>query len=391
MNAENTTSTTGNTEVKSKNPTTKPQANTNKQKSGGALLGFFVFLTFLLAIAGIGAGYYVWQQTQQQLQVAESERQALEHALSTLDENPRMQKISGGLSKKIASTNSKVQQLGKNITSLSSEQKRLASVVQDTSDIVSRSQAGWMLKEVEHVLRMSQHRLLLDRDFTGALAGLKAADQRLNDINDVRLIPIRKSIAKQTQTLNQFPHPDYTGLQLQLDNIMAQLKSGLVKQAEQVAHTDVDADKKQPPVSTENSEQTQPFDANKLWEMSKSFIVDTFDKAKSTVSDSVNVTRGEQKIALFIEEQEKKRSYDFLRNKLLGAKYSVSTRDDMAFHQQLNAALAWLENNDQFTNRASLSKEISAMNKHNLMPALPDISEPSILLAKYVNTLKDEK
>jgi len=247
-----------------------------------------------------------------------------------------------------------------------------------------------MLKEVEHVMRMSQYRLLLDRDFDGALAGLNAADQRLNDINDVRLIPIRQSIAKQTQTLQQFPHPDYTGLQLQLDNIIAQLKDGLIKQASQVVQVS-EANEQQQTSPQVSEEETQPLDAKRIWQISKTFILETVDKVKAALSDSVNITHGEQKIALFIEEQEKKRAYDFLRNKLLGAKYSVSTRDDTAFHQQLNAALAWLENNNQFTNGDSLIKEITDLNKTNLTPVLPDISEPSILLAKYMDTLKDKK
>lgn len=387
-------STKGDAEPNTTKPPAKPAANTNKQKSGGALLGFFLFLTFLIAVAGIGAGYYVWQQTQKQLQAAEVERNALEHALGTLDENPRIQKFSRSFNKKIEQTNSNISTLANQVKSIDGEQKRLAGVVDDTSDIVSRGQNGWMLKEVEHVLRMSQHRLLLDRDFDGALAGLKAADQRLNDIHDVRLIPIRKSIAKQTRTLNQFPHPDYTGIQLQLDNTMAALKNGLLKEAAQQSVADTQPNK--PPSmpaqeETDTNTENKPFDTEKLLSLSKQFFLDTIDKAKNTLSDSVNVTRGDQKIALFIEEQEKKRAYDFLNNKLLGAKYSVSTRDDSAFHQQLNAASAWLESNDQFSNQTYLTKEINQLNEHNLMPALPDISEPSTLLAKHMNSLKDKK
>lgn len=392
-------STQGDSDPKSKIPPTKPpqkkpQANANKQKSGGAVLGFFVFLTFFLAVAAIGATYYVWQQTQQQLQAADVKRQALEHALSTLDENPRIQKLNRNVNKKIDDTNSQMQKIGKQLNSVSKEQKRISANVQDTNEVLDRSQVGWMLKEIEHVLRMSQHRLLLDRDFDGSLAGLKAADQRLNDINDVRLIPIRQSIAKQTRTLNQFPHPDYTGMQLQLDNLIDGLKHGLLKQAGDIKENSASSTSKpktHQADGSDNIEQPEPFDARQFWEMSKKFANDTGDKVKSALSDSVHITRGEQKIALFIEEQEKKRAYDFLRNKLLGAKYSVSTRDDLAFHQQLNAALAWLENNDQFTNGDALAKDIKTLNKNNLMPALPDISEPSVLLAKHMDTLKDKK
>jgi len=264
-------------------------------------------------------------------------------------------------------------------------------VLDDTNDIVSRGQNGWMLKEVEHVLRMSQYRLLLDRDFDGALTGLKAANQRLNDINDVRLIPIRQSISKQIQALNQFPHPDYTGIQLQIDYTIAELKNGLLKQSTQNTADNQEITSTEMPASEDTPANDKPFDKEKFLALGKQFILDTIENTKSALSDSVNVTHGEQKIALFIEEQEKKRAYDFLHNKLLSAKYCVSTRDDIAFHQQLNAAQAWLENNDQFTNQNSLIEEINQLNANNLMPALPDISQPSILLAKHMNSLKEEK
>lgn len=387
-------STQGDTDPKTKTSPPKPQANTNKQKSGGAVLGFFVFLTFLLAIAGIGAGYYVWQQIQQQFEEAEVERKALEHALSTLDENPRIKKFSHSVSKKIEETNTKVKEIDTVLNSVSKQQEHLSETVKTTDDLLDRSQTGWMLREIEHVLRMSQHRLLLDRDFDGALAGLKAADQRLNEIDNFRLVPIRQSIAKQTRALNQFPHPDYTGIQLQLDSTIDQLKHGLLKQANDIqttAKSSTKTNSKQEVDVNEQVKQPEPFNAREFWETSKKLANEASDKVKAALSDSVHVTRGEQKIALFIEEQEKKRAYDFLRNKLLGAKYSVSTRDDNSFHQQLNAALAWLDNNDQFTNGDALSKEIKELNKVNLMPALPDISEPSVILAKYMNTLKDKK
>lgn len=383
--------TKGDTEPKTTKPPAKPEANSNKQKSGNALLGLFVFLTFLLAVAGIGAGYYVWQQTQLQLQATKAEFKALEHELSIVDENPRIQQFSRSFGQKIEATNSSLKNLSKSIQSITNEQTRLNAAVQETSDVVNRGQKDWMLKEVDHVLRMSQHRLLLDRDFASALAGLNAADNRLNDINDVRLIPVRQSISRQIQALNQFPHPDYVGIQLKLDNVMANLKNSVLKQIS----TQIAEDKSSESGSDSNSEiiatSNEPFDWQKVLQISKQFVFSVYDKTKAALSDSINITRGEQKIALFIEEQEKKRAYDFLRNKLLGAKYAVSTHDDLAFHQQLSAASAWLENNDQFSGQASLAQEIEQLNKINLMPSLPDISEPSILLAKHVDSFKDKK
>ncbi len=380
----------GATEPNNTNPPSnnKPPANKNKSKSSGALLGFFVFLTFVLAIGGIGAGYYFWQQLKQDLDAAQTERKALEHALSTLDENPRLQKYKRTFNKQFEQTSEEIETITEQLNQLDANQEQISKSVQTTSDIVTRSQTGWMLKEVEHVLRMAQHRLLLDRDFQGALLGLKAADDRLKEINDVRLIPVRESIAQQTQVLKQYPHPDYVGIQLQLDNTIAQLRTGLLKQASNAAQAE---SVEQPPAKTLSKQEALVMDAKKLWQTITDFMQDTIRRAKATLNESVRVTHGQQKIAIFIEEQEKKRAYDFLRQKLLGAKYAVSTRDNLSFHQQLNAALAWLENNDEFINKDSLITEIKSLEENDLLPELPDISEPSILLTRYMADFKEQQ
>ena len=380
-------STKGDAPKTTKPQTTKPVANKNQQRTGGAILSFFVFVTFILAVGGIGAGYYYWQKLEQTLNSAEIERQSLKHALSTVDENPRFQKLSRDLNKKVDNNSGKLKDLQDSVKVLQADQKQIQTKVVQTNDLVSRGQTEWRLNEVEHILRMSQYRLLLDRDISSAITGLKVADSGLKDINDVRLIPIRTSISKQIQTLKTFPRPDYVGIQLELDNIIAQLKSGLIKQTKEVAE--------QKPEKAESSKKEKPekfeFNFKEIWQKTKTFFQGLYEKSKAYINDSIEVTHGEQKVAVFIEQQEKKRAYEFLRLKLLAAKYSVSTRDDNAYHQQLNAAIGWLENNDDFTNKADLIKEIKQLNKIDLTPELPDISQPSLLLAKYVEMVRKQR
>ena len=370
--------------------TSKPVANTNKQKTGNAVLGFFVFLTFIIAVGGIGAGYYYWQQLEQVLNSAEVERQSLKHAISTVDENPRFQKLSRQLNKEVDSNSKALKGLQDSVRVLQSDQEQLQASINNVSELMSRSQDQWRLNEVEHILRMSQYRLLLDRDIPSAIAGLKLADTGLKEINDVRLIPIRTSISKQIQNLTNFPHPDYVGIQLELDNTIARLKSGLIKQAGEVSQRSAKKPETGGQEKTHDSE-AHGFDAKAAWLKVKVFFGDMYIKLRNYVNESVEVTHGEHKVAVFIEQQEKKRAYEFLRMKLLAAKYSVSTKDDDAYHQQLNAAIGWLENNEDFTNKAELLREIKALNKIDLAPELPDISQPSLLLAKYIEKSREQK
>jgi uroporphyrin-3 C-methyltransferase len=367
-----------------KKPVTKPSANSSSK--GNGFLTFFVLIIFLLVIGGLGAGYYFWELIQKDLQTARTERAELKNAFAALDKNPAIKKMFTGVEKQIKSTKHDLLDLNDQFSSLEEEHQRISEIATATSETVNRGQIGWMLHEVQHVLRMAQHRLLLDRDIKGALAGLDAADQRLSQIDDLRLIPIRKSIANQILALQEYSHPDYIGLQLKLDNAIASLRTGLVSSPKPATESATPTEDNATEAAPHAEESTTP-----PAEVALNYVKDTFDKAKAAFNKTVKVTHGEQQISLYIEEQEKKRAYEFLRQKLLGAKYAISTRDDSSFHKQLGAALAWLESNETaFTNKQKLLNEITSINKIDLLPELPDISEPSSLMEIYIANHKEK-
>lgn len=370
-------------QIKPSDNKTKPPKKAEKSKSGLGLVVFLLLLTFVIAISGIAGGYYVWQQIQTELSAAKEQRNSLESAVASIDQNPKIKKITGGFNSKLKSTQNDVAKLNDQVDTINEEQQRLGDVVTRTSDTINRGEVGWMLSEVQYVLRLAQHRLLLDRDFEGATLGLTAADERLNAIKDVRLIPVRQAIAKQIQALRDFPHPDYVGMQLKLDNSMSALRSGLVN---------LPKDKKNPKhKDTETEEEVASKGEENFSELTLAYVKGTLDKAKSAFNETYKVTHGEQQISLFIEEQEKKRAYEFLRQKLLGAKYAVSTRDEQSFQKQLNAASSWLESSDEFANKKQLLDDINQLKKTRLLPELPDISQPSSLLEVYIANRKENK
>lgn len=362
-----------------------PSANKNTPGRGNGLLTFFVLIIFLLLMGGLGAGYYFWELMQNDLRIAQAERAELKNSFGELDKNPAIKKISQSLDSQMKSAKHDLVELNDQFSVLEEEQQRLSELATANSETLNRGQIGWMLHEVQHVLRMAQHRLLLDRDIKGALAGLDAADQRLSQIDDVRLIPIRKSIANQVRALQEYSHPDYIGLQLKLDNAIASLRSGLVS---------IPKTTSKPAPAEEGITTAEPAtgstDAPPA-EIALEYVKNTFDKAKAAFNKTVKVTHGEQQISLYIEEQEKKRAYEFLRQKLLGAKYAVSTRDDLSFHKQLGAANAWLNSNETaFSNKQKLRDEITSINKIDLLPELPDISEPSSMMEIYIANHKEK-
>lgn len=356
----------------------KPQAPKQKQvkKSGSGGGRFFIdliaLLALLLACATSGLGYYAWLELGKRLDQAAVDRQSIAHEVATIDENAKLQSFKKQVQNNVSTMGQQLAALSKQIEQQTNIQEKISRSTQETIAYVNRNQLGWGLKETEHVLRMANHRLSIERDVAGTITALNAASSRLHELNDERLLSVRESISKQTGKLRNFPYPDWVGISLQLDNVLAGLKQKLIKDVKQ-RHNE----------SQTNSVENDHDDEQKSgW---KKLIEDI----KNSISDSVKITHEEQTLKLFISQQEKQRAYEFLRMKLLGAKYAVGSRDDESYHRELEAALVWLESTASLNNSIDLIHELQKLSSLKLKPELPDITEPSLLLHEIMETIEN--
>jgi len=356
----------------------KPQAPQQKQvkKSGSSggrfFIGLIALLALLLAGAASGLGYYAWLELNKRLDQAGVDRQSIAHEVATIDENAKLQSFKKQVQNNVSTMNQKLATLSKQIEQQTKLQEKISRSTQETIAYVNRNQLGWGLKEAEHVLRMANHRLRIERDVAGTITALNAASSRLHELNDERLLPVRESISKQTGKLKNFPYPDWVGISLQLDNVLTGLKQKLIKDVKQ-KHNESQT------ISTDNARDDEQ----------KSGWKKLIEDIKYSISDSVKITHEEQTLKLFISQQEKQRAYEFLRMKLLGAKYAVASHDDESYHRELEAALAWLESADSLNNGSDLINELQELSNLNLEPELPDITEPSLLLLEAIETIEN--
>ncbi|MEJ2114904.1 MAG: uroporphyrinogen-III C-methyltransferase [Gammaproteobacteria bacterium] len=356
-------------------PNNKPAEITAPKSSSGSGGRFFIGLVSLLALllsgAGIAAGYKAWLELSKRIDQATVDRQSIAHEVATIDESTKLQNFKAEIENNISSIKQSVSELSNQVENQAAAQKDIELAAQETLQHVNRSQLGWGLKEIEHVLRMANHRLRIERDIQGTITALKAASSRLHELNDPRLLPVRESVSKQVGKLKNFPYPDWVGISLQLDNILAGLKQTIIKNAKQRQE--------------KNSEETNTDDNEKELSGWGKLI----DGVKSSINDSIKITREEQQLKIFISEQESQHAYEFLRTKLLGAKYAVASRDDDAYHQELEAALAWLKSTDTLENKRDVIEDLSELNNINLEPALPDITEANTLLNEIMETINN--
>lgn len=353
-------------------PASKPPKTKKPSGGGRFFIALIAFLALLLAAAGIGLGYYAWLELNKRFDQAAVDRQSIAHDVATIDENAKLQSFKRQMQENVAAMNQQLLDLSKQVEQQTNLQESVSQSIQAIHTHVNRSRLSWGLKEAEHVLRMANHRLRIERDVAGSITALNAADSRLHELNDQRLLPVRESISKQVGKLKNFPYPDWVGISLQLDSILAGLRQSLI----------ADAKQQREELPQENTHDINDDEEKTGWGK-------LLEDVKSSINDSIKITREEQKLKLFISQQEKQRAYEFLRLRLLGAKYAVASRDDESYHRELEAALAWLENTDSLNNSNALIDELQELHEINLEPELPDISAPNVILVETMETLEN--
>lgn len=82
---------------------------------------------------------------------------------------------------------------------------------------------AWLLAEAEHYLRIANAQLGLAGDVDVAQTALGLADDALRELNDPRLMPVRKLLADEISALRAVPRPDTEGIVLSLGTLASSL------------------------------------------------------------------------------------------------------------------------------------------------------------------------
>ena len=126
----------------------------------------------------------------------------------------------------------------------------------------------------------------------------------------------------------------------------------------------------------------------------RSFLEETMDRAKTMLNQNVKLRQHTQTPLSFSAEQELTFSFQLIQEKLVTAKFAVSSRNDALFKQQLESAIDWLTKEPQLGSNPKLLETIKKLSGISLEPNLPDISAPYKLLEKLSvdsgNPIKEE-
>ncbi|MCP4390853.1 MAG: hypothetical protein GY802_21330 [Gammaproteobacteria bacterium] len=196
-------------------------------KSRRSWFSLFNFL-LILALAGV-AGYYWWQQQQVQ--------QAYRDSIAALRQQIETRASNSRLDASLTPLKADIGGLGRKIDELGLEQQGLRDSSEKLYELYGRDKNDWQLAEVEYLMRVAQHKLILEDDFEGAAITLQAASDKIALTGDPGLLPVRVMISEEIADLKTRKRADLVGMTLILAQLARQvrvLEAGFVQRVEEV-------------------------------------------------------------------------------------------------------------------------------------------------------------
>ncbi|WP_022941509.1 uroporphyrinogen-III C-methyltransferase [Psychromonas hadalis] len=224
----------------------------------------------------------------------------------------------------------------------------------------------WILSEVEYLIALASRKIWLEKDIKTAISLLVAADQRIVELNDASLSPLRSALLEDINSLETLPKRDPDGVILVL--------SSLERRVNKLQSTHLlipDADKNS---GTEVSTDINDWDSNlvKSWDA----FIDSF----------ITVNRRENKIEALLSPEQSWYLQEHLRYNLAKAGFAIYREQqvvyDIALENTLNLLKTYYDlNND---NTGHFYKAVQRLSKRKISIKYPDQLKSTPLLESVI-------
>ncbi len=320
--------------------------------------GLILFLLIIIVAAGGAASYYFWTQHLQQARTLKQQQQSLLSLKQQLAQTGSDVEDAVNLSEEHTL---QLQQLNQQII-------QTETISQQAIKIVNRSQRGWALAEIDYLLRIAHQRIAVARDIAGAIAALKGADERIQQLGDLNLFEVRKQLAKDIGRLNAIHQADVSGISLALDEIIAYLPDL--------------------PFKTAENEIKSQLTGNDIVEDSSAEEKTFVDSVLETVKQIGDIKIHQRSIKAASNAEQQKQIEQLLRTYLLGARLAALRFDQTQFLHEINQAaetikLHYAENDNRIQQLQKTLLEYSAL---QLSPDLPELTKAWLLLQQKIES-----
>jgi len=340
----------------------KPDPGPKPKKAPKVSRGFpfFGLFNLLLIIGIIAAAGYFWQMQQKAEQQKNNTIAALQAQLASKADASQLQQRLAPLESGIGNSVSQ-------ISELQLQQQALQESAEKLFELYGRDESDWQLAEVEYLMRIAQHKLILENDFEGAAITLQAASDKIAATADPGLLPVRVQISDEIAVLKTRARPDLVGMTLVLSQLSRQIKAltpGYLPRTDSSQNTS-------------ESEDAGPVDQT-ITERVVSFIT-------SQVSVKKEDSPPTQTEALVVDIEQT------MEDNLKLTRWTVLERDNFQFRQLMEENLRLFKQFYNLDNAANYDfyTQLQVLQKATVKPEKPDIGGSLELLKRIITKRKN--
>ena len=333
---------------------TEAKSKPRRQRKSASKRPFpWISVTILLVIIVLAAGNY-WQFQQGQI-LKQSQAKFAEQLANATKGIESLDSEISDTSQQQKSLVQKTQLSEQNQQAMQATLEQMSQQLKELAIEKGKEPLFWRVSEVEYLLSVANHRLILEKDVATAQTALEDADKRLKTIGDPGLIPVRNKVANEISLLKQVNLPDIAGMASQLSSMAVTVENmPFVKSARNL-------DSMEKPGQPAETEDSIGFVRRVL---------------KDIASGLFTIQRSDKPIEPLLPPQEKQFLKHNLNLKIEEARIALLNQDTDLFLKNLDAIEQWTRKyfDAQDPAVANLLETVSALTKVELQPALPDIS-----------------
>lgn len=239
---------------------------------------------------------------------------------------------------------------------LRESENRVAMLEQSILSLQGKDNMDWLVSEAEYLIRIANHRLLLEQDVKSALVALKSADSRLFDTQDPYWIPVRNQLAQEIARLEALQVVDVAGLSLRLNTLgEAILQMPILKP--------------EPNLTSEIAPITETKAEAKYWS-------EVWDDMSQRLGKLVTIRSVDRPPGPLLAPEQAAYLQQNLLLKLEGVKLALLRGEAQLYRDGLKATRGWIESFYDTSSPATreVLKHLTALHEMQLRPDLPDLS-----------------
>lgn len=342
----------------------KKEQPTEEKKPTAKKRSWLLPVLILLIIAGLaGAGIYFGR-----IQLL-AYHQNLQTELADLKEQVQKRVTRSQMDNSLQPLQQSSSRITGRLSKLEQGQKNLLTSTEKLYQLYGRDENAWRLSEVEYLMSIAQHKLVLEHDFAGAAKTLDAASALIAELADPGLLPVRVQISDEIAKLKTRARPDLVGMTLLLSRLGQQI-SFLTPGYQSKEVLSADSKVEQAPISDPNL----PLDKK----------VKNFISSLVTIKTSKPETEKREQTAI-VDVTEK------LEDNLKLTRWTVLERDSTQYQRLMQQNIALFKEYYDLENAANADfyDALLKLGKSSLKPELPDISGSLRLLREIIKKRED--